>query len=69
MEGDLKDFKKCLYRCGNCGHEWHQWIPRYERKLRRWCRNKCGHIVSPYQTQHTESRERQSKTTKPKSLW
>lgn len=65
-----KPMKKCLYRCGNCGAEFHKWIPREEKKLRRWCTTKdCRSIVSPYQTQHQEVRDRQSKTTRLKPLW
>jgi hypothetical protein len=63
--------KKCLYRCTNpeCNAEWHKWVPVEERKLRRWCPNKCGILVTPYRTEKKQTTEHNVRTSRPKPLW
>lgn len=61
--------KKCSYRCTNCGEEWTRWLAIDERKTRRWCPNKCGILVTPYQTERKDVRSHSVKTTKPKPYY
>lgn len=60
--------KKLSYKCPDCDLEWTRWLDRTERKVRGWCRN-CKHLVTPYNTQTTNSTDRSVRVTKIKPLW
>lgn len=64
--------KKLLYKCPQCGEEWHKWVPVEEKKLRRFCPNQIHQpklLVGPYKTEQKLTRERKVTAREIKPYW